>query len=106
MFAKDRVARNTVDQHESAQIRLGVPGVFMASWDLDALWTVAEAAGHAGVSEATVRSWVFRGHLAVAVNHDGQEIRDAQGRPRFNPLDVARAEFRTRERARRSVNAA
>jgi hypothetical protein len=77
----------------------------MASWDLDALWTVAEAAEHAHVSEATVRSWVFRGHLSVARNHDGQEIRDPQGRPRFNPLDVARAEFATRERARRVVAA-
>lgn len=78
----------------------------MASLDLDALWTVAEAARHANVSEATVRSWVHRGHLPLARNTEDQEIRDAQGRPRFNPLDVARAEFATRERARRSVNAA
>lgn len=71
--------------------------------DLEELWTVAEAAGHAGVSEATVRSWAHRGHLPVARNHDGQEIRDPAGRPRFWPLDVARAEARTRERARRTI---
>lgn len=84
----------------------------MPSLDLDALWTVAEAAEHAGVREPTVRSWAHRGHLPVATDADGAEIRDHQrgcrargGKctcpPRFNPLDVARAEFATRERARR-----
>lgn len=73
----------------------------MPSLDLDALWTVAEAAEHAKVSEATVRSWVHRGHLPLARAGCGREIRDRSGRPRFNPLDVARAEFATRERARR-----
>lgn len=77
----------------------------MASLELDALWTVSEAAQHAEVSEATVRSWVHRGHLPLARNHEGREIRDPQGRPRFHPLDVARAEYRTRERARRIVAA-
>lgn len=75
----------------------------MPSLDLDALWTVAEAAEHASVSDATVRSWVYRGHLLVARNHEGGEIRDQQGRPRFHPVDVAKAEFRTRKRARRVV---
>lgn len=74
--------------------------------DLEELWTVAEAAGHAGVTEATVRSWAHRGHLPVARNTEGQEIRDEHGRPRFHPLDVARAEARTRDRARRVITAA
>jgi hypothetical protein len=69
--------------------------------DLDALWTVADAAQHARLSEATIRSWVHRGHLPVARNHDGQEIRDPQGRPRFWPVDVAKAEAKTRSHARR-----
>jgi len=77
----------------------------MSSLDLDALWTVAEAAEHAGVSEATVRSWAHRGHLPVATTEHGDEIRDPSGRPRYRPLDVARAEFATRERARRVVAA-
>lgn len=69
--------------------------------DLEVLWTVADAAQHAKVSEATIRSWVHRDHLPVARNHDGQEIRDHQGRPRFWPLDVAKAEAKTRSHARR-----
>ena len=73
----------------------------MPSLELDALWTVAEAAEHANVSEATVRSWAHRGHLPVAKDHEGNEVRDERGRPRFHPLDVARAEFKTREHARR-----
>jgi predicted site-specific integrase-resolvase len=71
----------------------------MPPLDLDALWTVAEVAGHCGVSEAAVRSWVYRGHLKVAE-------RDCRGRPRFLPLDAARAEYATRERARRVVTQA
>lgn len=78
----------------------------MPSLDLEALWTVAEAAGHAGVTEATVRSWAYRGHLPVARNTEGREIRDGHGRPRFWPLDVARAEARTRQRARRTIQTA
>ena len=73
----------------------------MAPLELDELWTVEKAAEHAGVKPVTIRSWVHRGHLPVARNHDGDEIRDPQGRPRFWPVDVARAEHRTRLRARR-----
>lgn len=70
-------------------------------WDLDNLLTVAEAAAKAKVSEPTIRSWVHRDHLKVARNHDNQEIRDPQGRPRFWELDVAKAEAKTRKLARR-----
>lgn len=69
--------------------------VTLPSLELDALWTVAEAAEHAKVSEATVRSWAHRGHLPVAARIDD--------RPRFRPLDVARAEFKTRRHAHRKV---
>lgn len=75
----------------------------MPSLDLEALWTVAEAAEHAGVSVGTVRSWASRGHLPIALNADGQPIRDASGRPRYWPLDVARAEAKTRAHARRTI---
>lgn len=67
--------------------------------DLDVLWSVAEAAEHAGVRPATVRKWIERGHLEPAE-------RDARGRPKLRPLDVARAEFKTREHAHRKVGRA
>jgi predicted site-specific integrase-resolvase len=61
--------------------------------DLDVLWSVDEAAEHAKVKPGTIRQWVARGHLPVADRVDGKL--------RFKPLDVARAEFKTREHARR-----
>lgn len=68
------------------------------AFDLDALWDTARAAEQARVKPGTIRQWVHRGHLAVAE-------RDRSGRPRFKPLDVARAEYATREHARRAVTA-
>jgi hypothetical protein len=64
--------------------------------DLDELWDVNTAAAHARVKPATVRKWIERGHLVVA------EPDAADGR-RLRPLDVARAEHATRERARRTI---
>lgn len=63
--------------------------------DLDELWDVKTAAAHARVHVMTISKWIERGHLVVAE-------RDDRGRPKFHPLDVARAEARTRERARRT----
>lgn len=63
--------------------------------DLEDLWDVATAAEHAKVKPVTIRQWVYRGYLAAAEYVDG--------RPRYKPLDVARAERRTRERARRTI---
>ncbi len=73
--------------------------------DLDALLTVAEAAEHCRVKPVTIRQWRHRGHLPVAKDTDGNEIRDEQGRPRFWLLDVARAEYKTRAAARREIAA-
>lgn len=64
--------------------------------DLDELWTVDRAAGHANVQPGTIRQWIHRGHLDVAQ-------RDRRGRPLLRPVDVARAEYRTRARARRVI---
>lgn len=57
--------------------------------------TTADASHLAGVSVATIRKWVQRGHLTVAE-------RDNLGRPLFRWIDVARAEHATREHARRT----
>jgi predicted site-specific integrase-resolvase len=65
--------------------------------DLEALWTPAEAAEHAGVLPKTVRMWIYRGHLPVA-----ERDRRTNG-PLLRPLDVARAEAKTRTHARRTV---
>jgi hypothetical protein len=72
-----------------------LPGI-----DLNALLSAKEAAGYAGVSIAAVCKWRERGHLPVATDAEGNEIRDGQGRPRYRLLDVAKAERRTHERAR------
>lgn len=63
--------------------------------DLESLWDVATAAKHARVKPVTIRQWVFKGYLKAVTHVDG--------RPRYRPLDVARAESRTRERARRTI---
>lgn len=73
--------------------------------DFDALLTVAEAAQHCRVKPVTVRLWKHRGHLDVARDVNGEEIRDDRGRPLFRLLDVARAEYKTREAARRVIAA-
>jgi len=66
--------------------------------DLNALLTAKEAAGYAGVSIAVICKWRDRGHLPVATDGQGDEIRDERGRPRYRLLDVAKAENATRQR--------
>jgi len=77
--------------------------------DLDDLWDVRVAADwatdvrrrilgpKAHVSPETIWKWVERGHLEVAERF-GRQLR-------LTPLAVARAERRTRERARRTIAA-
>ena len=72
----------------------------MPDLDLDALLSAKDAGLYAGVSVAAIVNWRNRGHLPVATDEQGNEIRDAQGRPRYRLLDVAKAEYRTHERAR------
>ena len=64
------------------------------------LLTTKEAARLAGVQPQAIRMWVKRGHLEVA-KYNGVEIRDEYDRPRYWRLDVAKAEYATRKRARR-----
>lgn len=70
--------------------------------DLDlqsTLWTTAEAAEAAGVSQGAIRVWVHRGHLKRA---NSEKLRT----PKYRAIDVVLAEKATRERARRSYIAA
>jgi hypothetical protein len=66
--------------------------------DLDALLSATEAARYAGVTVNVVVNWRNRGYLPVAADLHGNEIRDAQGRPRYRLLDVAKAENATKRR--------
>jgi hypothetical protein len=73
----------------------------MPDLDVNALLTAKEAAGYAGVTIPVICKWRERGHLPVAVDEHGAEIRDERGRPRYRLLDVAKAENATRQRAER-----
>jgi len=66
--------------------------------DVNALLSAKEAAAYAGVTVAAVCKWRERGHLPVATDDQGREIRDKQGRPRYRLLDVAKAENATKRR--------
>ena len=70
----------------------------MPDLDVNALLSASEAAAYAGVSVAAICNWRDRGHLPVAKDEHGQEIRDKQGRPRYRLLDVAKAENATKRR--------
>ena len=72
--------------------------------DLNALLTAKEAAGYARVSIPVICKWRERGHLPVATDAGGNEIRDERGRPRYRLLDVAKAENATRQRAERMAS--
>lgn len=71
--------------------------------DLPALLTTAEAARLCRVKPGTIRLWVHRGHLAYAVDENGQPLlRD--GLRVFRQLDVVRAEHATRDHAGRDLS--
>ena len=76
----------------------------MPDLDINALLTAKEAAGYAGVSIAVICKWRDRGHLPVATDAQGNEIRDKQGRPRYRLLDVAKAENATRQRGEKMAS--
>lgn len=62
---------------------------------LEAKITASQAATIAGVSVATIRAWVHRGHLEAVG-------RNEHNHPVYRLIDVAKAERATRERARRT----
>jgi hypothetical protein len=69
----------------------------------DGLITADQAATLARVRPATIKVWVHRGHLATA----GYGDRTSNGRlyrvSLYRPLDVLRAEQKTRKKARRII---
>jgi DNA-binding transcriptional MerR regulator len=67
------------------------------------LLTARQAADLAGVQPVTIRQWAHRGLLPIARNKDGVEQRNGRGQPLYWRLDVAKAEFKTRKRARRAA---
>ena len=75
----------------------------MAALDVYALLTASEAARYAGVTRSAVGKWRERGHLPIATDACGREIRDDHGRPRYRLLDVAKAEHATAKAARRAA---
>lgn len=72
--------------------------------DVNALIPATQAAAYAGVSIAAICKWRDRGHLPVATDENGTEIRDRRGRPLYRLLDVAKAENATRQRAERMAS--
>lgn len=68
---------------------------------LHPLINAEQAADLCQVRVTTIRQWVHRGHLSPAVGADGEALTDEQGRKLYRQLDVARAEHKTRHRARR-----
>lgn len=76
----------------------------MPELDVGALLTAKQAAGYAGVSIPVICKWRERGHLPVATDEQGREIRDERGRPRYRLLDVAKAENATRRRAEKMAS--
>lgn len=71
----------------------------IAPESLNALVPTKEAARLAGVSVAAISNWKERGWLKPATW-------DEKGRPLYRFLDVARAEYATRQKARRHLNQA
>lgn len=69
--------------------------------DINQLLTYEQAARQAGVDPTVVRMWRHRGHLKVATDERGREIRRGRS-PLFRLLDVAKAEHATRNSARRN----
>jgi hypothetical protein len=60
------------------------------------------AARIVGVKPGTIRQWKNRGHIHIARDTDGTPFVDSQGRQVFDVVEVIEAEYKLRERARRS----
>ena len=102
MGAPLHVASPLHDSHVPHQAKAQVAGHFSRPevCDLvlvtraDGLVDTAQAAGLCHVGESTIRAWVSRGTLPKAGA-------DERGRSLFDPVALAKAEYKTRKRARR-----
>lgn len=77
----------------------------MPDLDMQALLSASQAAAYAGRSVQVICNWAARGHLPVAKDARGREIRDGRGRPRYRLIDVAKAEAATSQRGEKIARA-
>lgn len=70
--------------------------------DVQQLLTYEEAAQASGIRVDTLRVWRNRGHLPQARDRKGRPLYRGRS-PLFRLIDVARAEYATRHRARRTI---
>lgn len=82
-------------------------GCLLPSMDMDALLPGTLAALLAGATVRDIVNWRNRGYLKVAVDGQGNEIRDRRGRPHYRVRDILAAEaataLRSETRAGRTV---
>lgn len=77
-----------------------------------ALLTAAQAALYAGLVDgdgkpkvSVIVNWRNRGHLRVATDDEGNELRDDHGKRLYRLIDVAKADAMTAQRAGRMAQA-
>lgn len=70
--------------------------------DVHQLLTYEQAARASGIRVETLRVWRNRGHLPQARDRKGRLLYRGRS-PLFRLIDVARAEHKTRARARRTI---
>lgn len=77
-----------------------------------ALLTAAQAALYAGLVDgdgkpkvSVIVNWRNRGHLHVATDDQGNELRDDHGKRLYRLIDVAKADAMTAQRAGRMAQA-
>jgi hypothetical protein len=69
----------------------------------DGLISRDQAAALCGVTPEAITNWTRIGYGPKGAKVKLPVRRREHGRPRFHPVDVAKAEFATRKRARRSA---
>ena len=73
--------------------------------DVNALLTATEASEYTGLKVTTICKWRERGHLPVATDEHGSEIRNSKGQRLYRLLDIAKADHATGKRAEEMARA-